>query len=165
MPSAPCAARPSHNKVGDAVERQLHRHGQGGQKLEHDDQCHGDQNALKGLFFCFLFISNAPCFAVQRMKNGWFSTGFSAKNGYSTVLPAFSTQFSCKKALFHASFSLFPQNVLKTRWKLLKSGEFFHRKTPPIRTDRESFAVHQISKISQSSSTFLQADSTFSMVA
>ena len=116
------------------------------------------------VFFCFLFISNAPQFAVQWVKNGWFSTGFSAKNGYSTVLPAFSTQFSCKKALFHASFSLFPQSVLKTRWKLLKSGGFFHRKTPPVRTDRESFAAHQISKISQSSSTFLQADSTFSMV-
>ena len=36
---------------------------------------------------------------------------------------------------------------------------------PYVHTDRESFAVHQISKISQSSSTFLQADSTFSMVA
>ena len=37
---------PAHHKVGDAVERQLHRHGQRGQKLEHDHQRHGDQNAL-----------------------------------------------------------------------------------------------------------------------
>ena len=56
---------------------------------------------MRSRFFCCCwFISNVAQCAVQRRKKGWFSKSFSEKNGYSTVLTAFSTKLSWKKALF-----------------------------------------------------------------
>ena len=42
--------------------------------------------------------------------------------------PCFPRSFSAEKALFHVCFAAFPQTVLKTGWKLLKTVKFFNTK-------------------------------------
>ena len=78
-------------------------------------------------------------------------TGFPHKR-FPQFSPRFP-QFSCKNRFSRFFFFTFSQRVLKTWWKLLKTGGFFsHRFPSPHRPG--SLAAHQISKISQSSSTF-----------
>ena len=72
---------PAYYKVGDAVERQLNRHGQGGQKLEHDHQRHGDQDPLKGLFLFLVHKQRSSFWGASGEKQVVFHRFFGKKMG------------------------------------------------------------------------------------
>ena len=84
---------PAHHKVGDAVERQLHRHGQGGQKLEQDDQRHGDQNALKGLFLFLVHKQRSLFYGAVGEKWVVFHRFFGKKWVFHSFTRVFHTVF------------------------------------------------------------------------
>ena len=84
---------PAHHKVGDAVERQLHRHGQGGQKLEHDHQRHGDQNALKGLFLFLVHKQRSSVCGAADEKRVVFHKFFGKKWVFHSFTRVFHTVF------------------------------------------------------------------------
>ena len=95
---------PAHHKVGDAVERQLYRHGQGGQKLEHDHQRHGDQDALKGLFLFLVHKQRSSVFGAADEKRVVFHRFFGKKMGIPQFYPGFPHSFPAEK---HFSTLLF----------------------------------------------------------
>ena len=84
---------PAHHKVGDAVERQLYRHGQGRQKLEHDHQRHGDQDALKGLFLFLVHKQRSLFCGAPGEKQVVFHRFFSKKWLFHSFNRVFHTVF------------------------------------------------------------------------
>lgn len=58
---------------------------------------------------------------IALRQAGTFQQFFPIKMDIPRFYPGFPRSFSAGKALFHVSFASFPQRMLKTAWKLLKT--------------------------------------------
>jgi hypothetical protein len=65
---------------------------------------------------------------IALRQAGTFQQFFPMKMDIPRFYPGFPRSFSAGKALFHVSFASFPQKMLKTGWKLLKTVCFFNTK-------------------------------------
>ena len=62
---------------------------------------------------------------IALRQAGTFQQFFPIKMDIPRFYPCFPRSFSAGKAPFHVYFTFFPQTVLKTEWKLLKTVCFF----------------------------------------
>jgi hypothetical protein len=70
---------------------------------------------------------------IALRQAGTFQQFFPIKMDIPRFYPGFPRSFSAGKALFHVSFASFPQKMLKTGWKLLKTVCFFNTKNIPYK--------------------------------
>ena len=115
---------PADHQIRDAVQYQLHRRGELGQKLEDEHQNQRNDDALQVLFLLFVHTKLSflrDPWAASRCGGRGFQQLFPIKMDIPRFYPCFPHSFSVVKALFHVYFTFFPQTVLKTEWKLLKT--------------------------------------------
>ena len=115
---------PADHQIRDAVQYQLHRRGELGQKLEDEHQNQRNDDALQVLFLLFVHTKRSflrDPWAASRCGGRGFQQLFPIKMDIPRFYPCFPHSFSVVKVLFHVCFTFFPQTVLKTEWKLLKT--------------------------------------------